>query len=148
MADIARSGWYGFPLHPMEKVFKIARHSNGVRINARDPERVVSGADEAQLRAFLDLAFPSIAKAPIVYRRLCLYCDTRDGDFWIDNHPDHRGLSVASGGSGHGFKFAPILGELIADSIENIPNRWLPKFAWRDLAGNTIGKEASRYHAS
>jgi glycine/D-amino acid oxidase-like deaminating enzyme len=148
MADIARSGWYGFPLHPMEKVLKIARHSNGVRINARDPERVVSEADEADLRAFLELAFPSIAKAPIVYRRLCLYCDTKDGDFWIDNHPDHRGLSVASGGSGHGFKFAPILGELIADSIENIPNRWLPKFAWRDLAGNTIGKEASRFHSS
>ena len=41
-----------------------------------------------------------------------------DGDFLIDHHPDHEGLFLATGGSGHGFKFFPIIGDKIVDSIE------------------------------
>ena len=48
--------------------------------------------------------------APVVGSRFCLYCDTFDGNFWIDHDPARRGLVVAAGDSGHGFKFAPILG--------------------------------------
>ena len=61
---------------------------------------------------------PALADAPIVHRRMCLYCDTFDGDFWIDHDPERPGLVVAAGDSGHGFKFAPILGALIADVVE------------------------------
>ncbi|MEO8396610.1 MAG: sarcosine oxidase, partial [Chloroflexota bacterium] len=75
----------------------------------------------------------------------CLYCDTRDEHFWIDRHPQRPGLTVAAGGSGHAFKFAPVLGGLIADAMEAKPNDWLPKFRWRTLE-SMQGQEASRHH--
>jgi hypothetical protein len=63
---------------------------------------------------------------------LCLYCDTWDGNFWIDRDPEREGLVVAAGGSGHAFKFAPLIGGIIADVVEGRPNRFAHRFAWRD----------------
>lgn len=83
----------------------------------------------------------------MVYTRRCLYADTLDEHLWIDRHPEIAGLSVATGGSGHGFKFAPLLGALIADSVEKRDNPWLHKFRWRELLPETAGEEAARYHA-
>lgn len=145
-ADVARTGWYGFPLHPGERVVKIANHGVGQRLHPRTDERVVTAQDEATFRAFLAATFPALADAPIVYTRRCLYCDTLDEHFWIDRHPELEGLTVAAGGSGHGFKFAPVLGQLIADAVEGEPNPWLPKFRWRTLSQETSGEEAARYH--
>lgn len=145
-ADVARTGWYGFPLHPRQGVVKIANHGVGLRLHPRHDARLVTPEDEDNLRAFLAATFPSLAAAPIVYTRRCLYCDTLDEHFWIDRHPEVAGLTVAAGGSGHGFKFAPILGGLIADAVEGRPNHWLPKFRWRALAPETGGEEAARYH--
>lgn len=145
-ADVATTGWYGFPLHPQENVIKIANHGIGQTLHPDNDERVVTTADEQSLRTFLADTFPTIAHAPIVYTRRCLYCDTLDEHFWLDHHPETAGLFVAAGGSGHGFKFAPILGALIADALEGRTNRWLPKFAWRNLAANTAGEEAARFH--
>jgi glycine/D-amino acid oxidase-like deaminating enzyme len=145
-ADVARTGWYGFPLHPREGVVKIANHGIGQRLHPRHDERLVTTQDEQNLRAFLATTFPALADAPIVYTRRCLYCDTLDEHFWIDRHPEIEGLTVAAGGSGHGFKFAPILGPLIADAVEGKPNPWLPKFRWRLLDADTAGEEAARFH--
>ena len=145
-ADISHSGWYGFPYHPHEKVVKIANHGVGLQLHPTDDERVVTDADEQHLRHFLADTFPALVDAPIVYTRRCLYCDTLDEHFWIDQHPQIKGLSVAAGGSGHGYKFAPILGPLIADAVEEKPNKWLPKFRWRHLDSSKQGEEAARYH--
>ena len=145
-ADVARTGWYGFPYNPREGVVKIANHGVGEPVHPRDGERIVRQQDEQNLRQFLSSTFPSLQDAPIVFTRRCLYADTRDEHFWIDHHPESRNLTIASGGSGHGFKVAPVLGPLIADRVENKPNMWLPKFAWRDLSGNVSGEEAARYH--
>jgi glycine/D-amino acid oxidase-like deaminating enzyme len=71
-----------------------------------------------------------------------LYCDTFDGDFWIDRDPDRPGLVVAAGDSGHAFKFAPILGSLLADVVEGRPNGWAPRFAWRERLVDS--REAAR----
>ena len=90
--------------------------------------------------------FPALATAPITYTRRCLYCDTLDEHFWLDHHPDRPGLSIAAGGSGHGFKFAPLLGDLIADMVLDVPNPWLDRFRWRRLAPDTPGVEAARHH--
>jgi len=60
-----------------------------------------------------------------------MYCDSFDGDLWIDHDPRHEGLVVASGGSGHAFKFAPVLGPLISDVLERKPNPWTDRFRWR-----------------
>jgi glycine/D-amino acid oxidase-like deaminating enzyme len=83
------------------------------------------------LRAFLRNALPALAEDEIVYSRCCLYCDTRDGDFLIDRHPEYTGLTVACGGSGHAFKFGLVLGQVIADRVEDKPHPHLAKFRWR-----------------
>lgn len=130
-ADIAKTGWYGFPLHPTEKVVKIGRHSEGIPTDPVNDERNLPATAEPSLRTFLKAALPDLADAPLVYTRRCLYADSVDGDYWIDHHPTLQGLTVATGGSGHGFKMAPVLGGLIADRIENKNNPWLSRFAWR-----------------
>lgn len=145
-ADVANTGWYGFPLHPSEGIVKIANHGVGQVLHPAEDERVVTAVDEANLRRFLHETFPALADAPIVYTRRCLYNDTRDEHFWIDQHPTLENLTVAAGGSGHGFKFAPVLGQLIADTAVGQTNQWLPRFRWRDIAHLAQGQEAARYH--
>ena len=145
-ADIANTGWYGFPQHPRQGVVKIANHGVGQRLHPVEDERVVTESDTQNFRAFLKSTFPSVADAPIVYTRRCLYCDTLDEHFWVDHDPSRDGLTVAAGDSGHGFKFAPLWGGWIADAVERKPNKHLAKFRWRALAANTSGEEAARYH--
>ena len=147
-ADVANTGWYGFPYHPSEGVVKIANHGVGQRLNPVHDARFVTAEDEAHLRRFLRHTFPALAEAPLVYTRRCLYNDTRDEHFWIDRHPLLANLTVAAGGSGHGFKFAPVLGSLIADAAVGHPHPWLPRFCWRDIAHLAHGHEAARYHGT
>jgi glycine/D-amino acid oxidase-like deaminating enzyme len=140
-ADIVRTGYYGFPIN-QDGIVKIANHGTGIEL-APDASREVTAAQEAALRELLRDSFPALADAPIVARRLCVYCDTRDADFWIARHPERPNLTIATGGSGHAFKFAPVLGELIADAVLGRPNRFAHKFRWRtDLAGSFRGDAA------
>ncbi|MFO0551276.1 MAG: FAD-dependent oxidoreductase [Polyangiaceae bacterium] len=126
-ADIARTGFYGFPPHA--GVLKIANHGPGIRVDPSAP-RVVSASTEPMFRAFLRAALPSVAGARVVRTRLCLYCDSFDGDFFIDRDPEDPSVVVAAGGSGHAFKFAPVLGELIANAVAG---RAEARFRWREL---------------
>jgi glycine/D-amino acid oxidase-like deaminating enzyme len=140
-ADIARTGYYGFPINP-DGILKIANHGSGID-HAPDDPRAVTPAQDAALRAMLAESFPALADAPIVHRRLCVYCDTRDANFWIARHPERRDLTVATGGSGHAFKFAPVIGELIADAVLGRSNQFSHKFRWRtDLATTWLGDAA------
>jgi glycine/D-amino acid oxidase-like deaminating enzyme len=88
---------------------------------------------------------PSLADAEIVHQRLCPYCDTQDGDFWIAAHPRLGGLVVAAGGSGHGFKFGPLLGELACAALEGRPDPLLETFRWRPDLRLPAGREAARW---
>jgi len=108
-----------------------------------DDPREVTADHEAKCRSFMRESLPALAEAPIIGRRLCLYCDTWDGNFWIDRDPERDGLVVAAGGSGHGFKFAPLLGNIIADVIEERPNRFAHRFAWR--AKGQLATEDARF---
>jgi len=128
-ADIANTGWYGFPVDPTGRL-KIGHHGPGLAWRPGDP-LVVPDGELPRFRDFVERTFPDLVGAPIVGTRICLYCDTHDGDFWIDRHPDRPGLVVAAGGSGHGFKFAPLLGPLIADAVEGRPHPDARRFAWR-----------------
>jgi glycine/D-amino acid oxidase-like deaminating enzyme len=140
-ADISRTGYYGFPAQ-RDGIVKIANHGTGIDISPMAP-RHVTAAQEAAFRDFLRDSFPALADAPIVARRLCIYCDTRDGHFWIDRHPERPNLTIASGGSGHAFKFAPVLGAIIADTALGIPHPLARKFRWRrDLDGSWRGDAA------
>lgn len=143
-AGVADSGWYGFPLL-REGVVKIANHGVGVRLHAEHDARVVTAEDVAHLRGMLADTFPALVEAEIVYTRRCLYSDTPDGHFWIDRHPQRPGLTVAAGDSGHGFKFAPVLGTLIADVVEGKSNEWAARFRWRTFPSTARSEEAARY---
>jgi glycine/D-amino acid oxidase-like deaminating enzyme len=139
-ADIARTGFYGFPLD--QGIVKIGHHGPGVAVEMQSDERPPPHAVEGELRALLADVFPSLAAADITFRRLCVYCDTRDEHFWIARDPERPGLTVATGGSGHAFKFAPVLGDLIADAVLGvaIPDR----FGWRPDRF-APGEEAARF---
>ena len=143
-ADISTTGYYGFPLN-REGVVKIANHGPGREMSPESLERAVTPEEEKNLREFLAGTFPALLDAPIVYTRICLYCDTHDGDFWIAPDPKRPGLVIATGDSGHGFKFAPLLGEIIADAAEGKSNPLLQKFRWRPEARSGENKEAARF---
>jgi glycine/D-amino acid oxidase-like deaminating enzyme len=140
-ADISATGFYGFPLN-RDGVVKIANHGLGREMSPDSPERVVTKKEENRMREFLADSFPSLADAPVIFTRVCFYCDTKDGDFWIAPDPDRAGLTIAAGDCGHGFKFAPILGGIIADAVEGKVN---PKFRWRPEVKAGVAKEAARF---
>ncbi len=143
-ADISTTGYYGFPIG-REGVVKIANHGPGREMSPESAERAVTAEEEKNLRDFLAATFPSLADAPIVYTRICFYCDTHDGNFWIAPDPERLGLIIAAGDSGHGFKFAPVLGEIIADAVEDKANPLLEKFRWRPEVRSGTEKEAARF---
>jgi glycine/D-amino acid oxidase-like deaminating enzyme len=147
-ADIQNTGWYGFPYHPLAQVVKIANHGIGTPIHPEKDERVVTADHENALRNFLKTTIPVLAESPVVYTRLCCYTDTLDGHFWIDQHPEIRNLTVASGGSGHAFKMGPVLGEMIADVAEGGRHKWSARYGWRELSAETLHKEEARFKTS
>ena len=142
-ADITTTGYYGFPIN-RDGVVKIANHGPGREMSPDSTDRVVTADDEKKLREFLASTFSSLVDAPIVYTRVCIYCDTHDGHFWIARDPEREGLVVAAGDSGHGFKFAPVLGEIIADATEGKDNPILEKFRWRPEVRPGTATDAAR----
>lgn len=144
-SDISHTGWYGFPWHPTENVVKIANHGVGIDLDPERDERVVTADDIARLRVFLAEHIPAMANDPVVFTRRCLYCDTRDGHFWIDRHPELENLTVAAGGSGHGFKMAPVLGAIIADVATGGRHKWSDRYRWRQFDANTRQVEEARF---
>ena len=143
--DISRTGWYGFPLHPTEQVLKEANHGEGLVLHPEHDERVVYPDDVTAMRNMLTTFMPGLVNDPLVYTRRCCYTDTLDGHFWIDRHPHIAGLTVGSGGSGHGFKMAPVVGQMIAATALGQPHGWSNRFSWRDLAPDTRNEEGARY---
>ncbi|MDH3651141.1 MAG: FAD-dependent oxidoreductase [Saprospiraceae bacterium] len=144
-ADISNTGWYGFPLHPSHGVVKMAKHSKGLELDPISDNRRVTDIEVRDFRDFREVSFPTLAEDPLVFTRRCLYTDTLDGHFWIDQHPEIKGLSVSSGGSGHGMKMGPILGEMTADMAEGIEHRFSRRYRWRELTSQTIQAEEARF---
>jgi glycine/D-amino acid oxidase-like deaminating enzyme len=139
--DIATTGWYGFPVN-RDGVLKLGHHGPGRPVRVGDPLRVEE-AEVARVAEFVERTFPLLRDAPVCGGRLCLYCDSFDGNFLIDHDPARPGLVVAAGGSGHGFKFAPVLGSIVADVAEGRDNAWAPRFRWR--APGPRATERARY---
>lgn len=138
-ADISTTGYYGFPI--ANGIVKIANHGTGREIAIAERDRVdVLESERARVTSFAKEAFPALASAPIVHTRCCVYGDSIDGHFWIAPHPARSNLIVAAGGSGHAFKFAPVLGDMIADAVEG---KVAERFRWRpELAEPSRGDAA------
>lgn len=132
-SDIGTTGWYGFPASA-EGIVKIAHHGPGRRVDP-DAPRTTTPEEEARLRTFLRGSLPGLADVPLVHAKTCLYCDSFDGDFWIGADPAAPGRFVVAGDSGHGFKFAPVIGAVVADAIEGKRGPLVARFAPRALAG-------------
>lgn len=92
--------------------------------------------------------WPELRDRPWTHSRICWYTDTATGDFLITYHPHWDGLFLATGGSGHGFKFLPVLGEKIADTIEkNYPADFKEKWCWKeptDIEKQIVTEDGSR----
>ncbi|MGD8621412.1 MAG: FAD-dependent oxidoreductase [Anaerolineales bacterium] len=131
-ADVARTGWYGFPALD-DGTLKIANHGPGTRV-APSVDIDVARDREPQFRVFLRQSLPGLADAQVLKRRTCYYADSWDGDFYVTPVPNRERLFVASGGSGHAFKFAPLLGKWIADVFEGRISPALERFSWREPA--------------
>ncbi|MGB0526069.1 MAG: NAD(P)/FAD-dependent oxidoreductase [Flammeovirgaceae bacterium] len=144
-ADISNTGWYGFPYVEQYGVLKVAKHTGGMHIYPDQDDRYVNDHEVRDLRLFLEQTLPELVDAPLVYTRKCLYNDTLDGHFWIDTHPEIKGLSVSTGGSGHGLKMAPVLGEMTADVAEGKKHQFSDRYNWRHLTSQTNQTEEARY---
>jgi sarcosine oxidase len=106
--------YYGFPSDGAKGV-KVAKHHHFDETVDPDPyDRNVTPRDEAAIRAVLKAHLPG-ADGRLLAAKTCLYTMTPDGDFLIDRLPGHPQIIVASPCSGHGFKFAPVIGEILAD---------------------------------
>ncbi len=143
-ADISQTGYYGFPVNA-DGIVKIANHGIGRPMHPDSASRQVSADEERALREFIAKTFPSLSDAPIVYTRICVYGDSHDEHFWISRHPDIEGLVIAAGGSGHGFKFGPVIGDLVADALHGVDHPALRKFRYRANLSPGHGEEAARY---
>jgi len=107
--------FYGAPRWENPGV-KVCRHHGGDVTTADEIAREPTREDEQLVRSFVQARLPA-ADGPLVAARVCMYTNTPDDRFVVGAHPDHSGVFVAGGFSGHGFKFAPVIGEVIADMV-------------------------------
>ncbi|MEP7336435.1 MAG: FAD-dependent oxidoreductase [Acidobacteriota bacterium] len=107
---------YGLP-DLENRGFKIALDRHGAAINPDNGERTVTPELLKEVRKFLSRRFPAMKDAPLLEARVCQYENTSTGDFLIDRHPDFDNVWLVGGGSGHGFKHGPALGEYVAPLI-------------------------------
>jgi glycine/D-amino acid oxidase-like deaminating enzyme len=111
-----RSGIYGVP--DLEgRGLKLGLDRHGPPFDPDTDERVIDEESVATARAWLWRRFPAMANAPLLEGRVCQYENTSTGDFIIDRHPDLQNVWIAGGGSGHGFKHGPAVGELVAQMV-------------------------------
>ncbi|GKT94267.1 FAD dependent oxidoreductase [Colletotrichum tofieldiae] len=101
-----------------------------------DPRLKFPKEGEAALRQAVRtiVPIPAIHDRPFVQTRLCWYTDTQSGDFLVCHHPEAKNLFVATGGSGHGFKFLPVLGREIVNVLEGRGDEvFTEKWRWREV---------------
>jgi sarcosine oxidase len=96
---------------------KIALDRHGERTDPDTQPRIVSASAIEEIRRYVARRFPALRDAPIVETRVCQYENTSRGDFLIDRHPEMENVWFAGGGSGHGFKHGPAVGEYVAGQL-------------------------------
>ncbi|HKE34346.1 MAG TPA: FAD-dependent oxidoreductase [Candidatus Acidoferrum sp.] len=96
---------------------KIAFDEHGERVDPDTQSRIVSPEMTQAVREYVARRFPALCDAPIVETRVCQYENTSNGDFLIDRHPEMENVWFAGGGSGHGFKHGPTVGQYVAGQL-------------------------------
>lgn len=97
--------------------FKIADDTRGAAFDPTTGERVIDPETLRDTREYLAFRFPALKGAPLVETRVCQYEQTPDSNFIIDRDPRNQNVWIVGGGSGHGFKHGPAIGEMITELI-------------------------------
>jgi len=107
---------YGIPAAD-GRGFKVADDTRGPEFNPTSGERIVSQEGLKSIRDYVAFRFPALKNAPLHETRVCQYENTPDNHLIIDRHPAAKNVWLAGGGSGHGFKHGPALGEMLAELV-------------------------------
>jgi sarcosine oxidase len=97
--------------------FKVAPDHHGPAFDPDTGTRVITPETLATVRKFVARRFPGLKDAPLVSSEVCQYENTSNGDFLIDRHPERDNVWLVGGGSGHGFKHGPAVGEYVTARI-------------------------------
>ena len=108
---------------------KVAVDRHGEQFDPDTGNRVVTEEGLSEVRRYLARRVPALRDAPVVDARVCQYENTSNGDFLIDRHPDFENVWLVGGGSGHGFKHGPAIGEYVTDRIEGRREGVEPRFS-------------------
>ena len=114
--DHGQRFFYGIPGSD-RRGFKVADDTRGRIFDPSAGERVISPANLRRIREYLAFRFPAMKDAPLLETRVCQYEQTPDSNFIVDRHPRFNNVWLLGGGSGHGFKHGPALGERMAELI-------------------------------
>jgi glycine/D-amino acid oxidase-like deaminating enzyme len=115
--DLGTRAMYGIPGNA-NRGFKVADDTAGPVFDPTTGDRSVSDAKVRTIRRYLAKRFPALAKAPLVGSEVCQYEATPDSHYIIDRHPAASNVWIVGGGSGHGFKMGPVIGEMVASALE------------------------------
>ena len=108
--------FYGIPGNQW-RGFKIADDTRGAPFDPTTGERVVSAEGLRSAREYLGFRFPELEGSPLLESSVCQYENSPDQDFIVDRHPAAENVWIVAGGSGHGFKHGPAMGELVAANV-------------------------------
>jgi glycine/D-amino acid oxidase-like deaminating enzyme len=108
---------YGIPGNE-RRGMKVADDSAGEEVNPTTLDRAPSATGLANARRIVRERFPALADAPLVEARVCQYEASSDGNYLVDRHPGLDNVWLVGGGSGHGFKMGPALGEHVAALVQ------------------------------
>jgi sarcosine oxidase len=115
-ADHGDRFMYGIPGNE-GRGFKLADDTRGAKFDPTSGERMVSEEGLAAARRYLGYRFPGMKGAPVIETRVCQYENTADHNFIVDRHPRNANVWIVGGGSGHGFKHGPAVGEMVAGLV-------------------------------
>ncbi len=107
---------YGIPGSD-RRGFKIADDTRGPEFDPTSGERVASPETLRDIREYVGFRFPALKGTPLIETRVCQYEQTPDSHFIVDRHPANENVWILGGGSGHGFKHGPAVGEMMAEAI-------------------------------
>ena len=116
--DFGERIFYGIP-DTDGRGFKVADDTRGEPFDPTSGDRTPGAEGIARARRLLAERFPELADAPLVETRVCQYENSPDGHLILDRHPRLDNVFIAGGGSGHGFKLGPAVGEMLAQRIVN-----------------------------
>lgn len=136
LADTPAGPFYGLPVID-NRGLKVARHYGAPELESPgEIERPLRPEDEPPVRDFLRLYLPDV-NGPLRHGQTCIYTLTPDRHFLIDLHPDFPNVAIAGGFSGHGFKFASAVGEVLADLVDTGQTSWpIGMFSFARLAAS------------